>query len=190
MKTKMLFVYPAWSEYSNKYYIYFYRDRISYYNGLHPLDKRILHGKSQVESKIFINKEFKLKKLSKLDRIDYNNTNATHEIISDNLHHMINGCVPYCVRINFFQSFYLNWHQKKYIIQALDFKKNILAAIFGAILGIATTLAFQKINQTNKVPSHPTINADPKKLDLSTDKMNNDNLLIDSISDNLEVSEK
>jgi hypothetical protein len=148
MKAKIIFVYPAWKKYSNKYYIHFYRNRISYYEGLHPLRKLNLPDSDQIESKVLMNKRFELKKLSKLDRIAYENTNATHEIISDSLQITINGCRPYCIKLNIFQSFFLNWHHKKYIIQALDFKKNIIAGIFGAILGAMIALFIQYISST------------------------------------------
>ncbi|MDA3779757.1 MAG: hypothetical protein PF487_06015 [Bacteroidales bacterium] len=181
MKTRLIFVWPAWQEHSNKYFISIYKDRISHYIGLYPVDSRVHHMTNPKIDKTLINKEFIFKKLNKLDRIEYNNTKATHEIISDDLHHKVQGCVPYCVKLNFIQAFYLNWHFKKYIIQAIDFKKNILSGIIGVVFGVIATLFIQSTKLTNNEPNIAPIKEHQNQDVLKIDKNDTTILTKDSI---------
>jgi len=182
MKTRLIFVQPAWQEHSNKYFISIYKNKISYYEGLHPLSREYQKVRVPKNSKILINKDFDFRKLNKLDKLEHNNTKATHEIISKDLHLVVFGCGPYCVQLNLIQSFYLNWHFKKYIIQSVDFKKNILTAIFGVVLGIFSTLLVQRINTTNNDPKIAPINEHQNQDVLKIEKNDTTILNKDSVS--------
>ncbi|KZS40092.1 hypothetical protein AWE51_25490 [Aquimarina aggregata] len=152
MKLKLIFPYPAWKEVSEKYFITIHRNKIHNYIGLHPLKKSIGFSE-QEESEKFINSFYKIYKLDKLDRKELN-TKATHEIVSQELHNAVQGH-KYCLKLNWFQEFYINWFHKKYIIQSLDFKKSILTGFAGAIIGALVTLAFQTNQKTQNETNIP-----------------------------------
>ena len=67
---------------------------------------------------------------------------ATHEIFSQDLHNVIQN-YRYFIKLNLFQIIYINWFQKKYIIQSLDFKKRIISGLIGSLIGIIGTLFFK-----------------------------------------------
>ena len=106
MRTKLIFLPPAWAEHSNKYYITFRKNKIKSYNGLHPL-RTEPNFNEKTNSEVLINSTFEFNKLDKLDRLQLN-TKATHEIISQGLHNKVVGVSPYCVKLNWFQDFYIN----------------------------------------------------------------------------------
>lgn len=184
MKTKLIFLYPAWQDSSEKYYIFFHKNKIHKYKGVHPLSNQ--YGlEEKKDSEILINSFFDVIKLDKIDRLEHN-TKATHEIRSQELHNSVDGVFPYCVKLNFFQVTYINWFQKKYIVQSLDLKKTVLSGFIGVVLGSLVTLAFQKINIKNnpktiipkKEIKHKIEPKEIKKVVLYIDKMFANNGLV------------
>ena len=146
MKLKLIFPYPAWKNVSNKYYISIQRNKIDNYIGLHPIKDNLIS--KQQHSEKLINSTFDIYKLDKLDRKELN-TKATHEIVSQKLHNIVKGH-KYCLKLNWFQEFYINWYHKEYIIQALDFKKSILSGLVGAILGFFSHILIQNLSNNSK----------------------------------------
>jgi hypothetical protein len=140
MKLKLIFPYPAWKKVSDKYFITIKRNKIHSYIGLHPIVESGVSSKEQVESEKFINSFYKIYKLDKLDRKELN-TEATHELVSQELHDVVQGH-KYCLKLNWFQEFYINWFHQKCIIQSLDFKKAVLTGLTVAIIGALVTLVF------------------------------------------------
>ncbi|WP_027127272.1 hypothetical protein [Gelidibacter mesophilus] len=182
MKLKLIFPYPAWKDVSNKYSITIYRNKIHNYIGLHPLRTSITVSE-QHNSEKFINSTFYIYRLDKLDRKNLN-TKATHKIVSQELHNVVYGCDPYCVKLNWFQEFYINWFHKKYIIQSLDFKKSILTGFAGAIIGALVTMAFQDKERTKIDPIIPPKQEIKNQRDQSSNQTTDKNLKNNSIIDN------
>ena len=139
MKLKLILPYDSNEDFSNKYFITIYRNKIKNYIGLNPLNYEI--NIERLNSEVFINKNFEINKLDKLDKFELN-TMATHEIFSQDLHNVIQN-YRYFIKLNLFQIIYINWFQKKYIIQSLDFKKRIISGLIGSLIGIIGTLFFK-----------------------------------------------
>ena len=183
MKLKLIFPYPAWKDVSNKYSITIYRNKIHNYIGLHPLRNNFPNAPEQKISEEFINSTFNIYKFDKLDQKKLN-TNATHKIVSQELHNLTYGCDPYCVKLNWFQEFYINWFHKKYIIQSLNFKKSILTGFAGAIIGALVTMAFQDKQSTKTDPTIPPKQEIKNQRDQNNDQTTDKNLKTDSIIEN------
>ncbi|MFD0990766.1 hypothetical protein ACFQ1R_11710 [Mariniflexile jejuense] len=180
MNTKLIFLSTSWSNRSNKYYISFYKNKINTYKGIRPLQE----GKgyeNKLDYEVLINSTFEIEKIDKLDRNQLK-TNATHKITCLKLHEKIVGTLPYCIKLNWFQEFYINWHKQKYIVQSLDFKKNILAGIFGALFGMFITMVFQNNQSTIIEPIAPPQQEIKKALDRTNDQINEKKLKTDSIN--------
>ena len=151
MKIKLIRPYDEYKDDSNKYDIIFHKNKIESYNGVYPLS--FDHFNEKVNSTKIINDTFEIVKLDKLDKNELN-TNATHQIFSQKLHNVV-GVYKYYIKLNFYQEFYINWYQKKYLIQSDDIKKDVLKYTIGAILGAIFTLITQEVSQTTK--SEPQI---------------------------------
>ncbi|XLS30487.1 hypothetical protein ACJD0Z_06595 [Flavobacteriaceae bacterium M23B6Z8] len=149
MRLRLIFSQNQSIDNELKSYIKIFKNKIHFYEGIHPLHNEI--GANKKNGRKVINSTFEIFKLDKLDR-EVLKTKATHKIISQKLHNTLK-CQPYFIKLNTYQEFIIKWYQKYYIIQSLEFKKNILVAIVGAIIGSIATISFQKLT----IPNHKEI---------------------------------
>lgn len=150
MRLRLIFSQNQSIDNELKSYIKIFKNKIHFYEGIHPLHNEI--GANKKNGRKVINSTFEIFKLDKLDREELK-TKATHKIICQKLHNTLK-CQPYFIKLNTYQEFKIRWHKKNYIIQSLEFKKNILIAIIGAvvgaIIGSVATISFQKLTISNQ----------------------------------------
>jgi|AntAceMinimDraft_15_1070371.scaffolds.fasta_scaffold127567_1 hypothetical protein len=135
MKKKVHIKY--WKELSGKYDITIYKNKIIKYDGFHPIDDA---NRFRENSVVELNNKFEINKIDKIDRNEFK-LNASHEIHCERLREILQReCY---VQLNMFQSIYISWCQKKFLIQSLDVKKSLLTGFIGLILGACLTYAIQ-----------------------------------------------
>lgn len=142
-KTKILFSNKEAEGYSDKYTITFYKDKIGYFIGTHPIIKHSDRLEYQPkEDRLLLNGDFELIELSKLDKDLLGYYNATHKIVSKEVSNAIHAFKPMLVKLNMLQVFYIKWYKQEYVIQNIAFKTNALSTIIGAIIGAILTAIF------------------------------------------------
>ena len=109
------------------------KNKLVSYCGVYPLQ---IDKDNRTTGKLYINGLYSLKKIDKHDRYTYG-VDATHLIENDTLENEVHA--PSFVKLSLWESMYLKWYLKEYIVQDLDFKKNLIAGALGVIFGVIIT---------------------------------------------------
>lgn len=125
--------------FSNKFEIKIYRNRIIEYNGIH--NNRLLEGDSDEVKKYKINTAFELIKLDKFQKLEYN-TDSKYILKNEQLQWILSSQVLF-VNLNLFEYLRFKWYSKSYLIQSKEIKTDILKYLIGAILGVILSQAFE-----------------------------------------------
>nr|WP_321229574.1 hypothetical protein [uncultured Psychroserpens sp.] len=133
MKKKLSFPSVDCKGVSKDNYVTISKNKLVKYKGIFPIDSI---GLEVTKGKLHINEIYTVTKIDKHDR-DVYGTNGTHIIASESLNEQVHN--PCFIQLRWFEKIYVSWYLKKYIIQDLDFKKNLLAGIVGIVLGAILT---------------------------------------------------
>jgi hypothetical protein len=133
MNKKLIFPDVDYKNESKDNYVEISKNKLVSYFGVYPLQ---FNKDDRTTGELYINGLYSLKRIDKHDRYTYK-VDATHRLVNDTLEAEVHS--PSFVKLSQWESIYLKWHLKEYIVQDLDFKKNLIAGVLGVIFGVIIT---------------------------------------------------
>jgi len=127
--------------FSNKFTIKIYRNRIIEYNGVH--NNRFLYDDFGEAKQHKINTAFELFTLDKFQKLEHE-TKAKYMLRYEQLEWILSSQRIY-VNLSLFEYLRFKWYAKSFLIQSKEIKTDILKYIIGAILGIILSQTFESL---------------------------------------------
>ena len=153
--------------YSSKFHITLYKDKLINYYGI---SNSRFFKESNTEPKEFsLNTTFEVYKLDKFDQKEHK-VKASHILRNEQLEFILGDRIRVYVNLNIFEVIRIKWIKKQYLIQTKEIKTDILKYIIGGVLGFIGAMAIQKINQYNAEPENPPRQEIKKSLDQINDQ--------------------
>lgn len=152
--------------YSGKFHIILYKDKLINYYGIS--NSRFFKETNTTPKEFSINTTFDVYKLDKFDQKEHK-VKASHILRNEQLEFILGDRIRVYVNLNIFEVIRIKWIKKQYLIQTKEIKTNILKYVIGGVLGFIGAIAIQKINQYNAKPEKPP----QQEIKKSLDQMNN-----------------